>query len=161
MEIRKTKHKDLPQVMPLFEVARIFMKKTGNPNQWPETYPSQLDIEKDIENKGSYICEEDNEILGIFYCNTEIESDYDYIDGAWIQEGPYGVIHRIAIGNKGKGSASFCMAWCQKNWQALRVDTHKDNLPMQGLLKKFGFVHCGTIYLKNGEPRFAFEWIKA
>ena len=32
-----------------------------------------------------------------------------------------------------------------------------DNYVMQNMLKKCGFIHCGTIYLEDGEPRLAFH----
>ena len=40
----------------------------------------------------------------------------------------------------------------------MRIDTHGDNIDMQSLLKKLGFVHCGTIYVEEDDyPRLAFE----
>ena len=33
----------------------------------------------------------------------------------------------------------------------------RDNLKMQGAMKKAGFVYRGIIYLENGDERFAFE----
>ena len=40
----------------------------------------------------------------------------------------------------------------------LRVDTHGDNRVMRNLLRKLGFVHCGTIYVEEDDfPRLAFE----
>ncbi len=40
----------------------------------------------------------------------------------------------------------------------LRIDTHNDNIVMQNLLPKPGFVHCGTIYVEEDDaPRLAYE----
>ena len=39
----------------------------------------------------------------------------------------------------------------------IRIDTHKDNKIMQGLLARHGFSYCGIIYLKNGSPRLAYQ----
>ena len=40
----------------------------------------------------------------------------------------------------------------------LRIDTHGDNKVMQNLVKKLGFIHCGTIYVEEDDyPRLAFE----
>ena len=34
----------------------------------------------------------------------------------------------------------------------------RDNIVMQNMLKKLGFVHCGTIYVEEDDyPRLAFE----
>ena len=41
------------------------------------------------------------------------------------------------------------------------IDTHADNKVMQHVLDKNGFKHCGTVYMDNGEPRIAYELIKA
>ena len=43
----------------------------------------------------------------------------------------------------------------------LRIDTHGDNITMQHLVKKLGFVQCGTIYVEEDNyPRLAFEKIR-
>ena len=39
----------------------------------------------------------------------------------------------------------------------MRIDTHEENLGMQGLLKKLGYHYCGVIYLENNDKRLAFE----
>lgn len=39
----------------------------------------------------------------------------------------------------------------------IRVDTHKDNLVMQHILKKRGFRRCGIIYVKDGTERIAYQ----
>ena len=41
--------------------------------------------------------------------------------------------------------------------QYVRIDTHEDNKPMQGALKKFGFRECGVIHLERGAERIAFD----
>jgi RimJ/RimL family protein N-acetyltransferase len=40
---------------------------------------------------------------------------------------------------------------------AVRIDTHRDNIPMQGLIRSCGFVYCGIVHIRrNGEERLAF-----
>jgi RimJ/RimL family protein N-acetyltransferase len=34
-------------------------------------------------------------------------------------------------------------------YPSVRVDTHRDNEPMRGLLKKHGYTRCGVIYLTD------------
>lgn len=72
-------------------------------------------------------------------------------------DSPYGVIHRITTLSERKGVASFCLDWCFKQCGNIRIDTHENNLPMIAVLKKNGYVQCGTIYLKNGDERLAFQ----
>lgn len=38
----------------------------------------------------------------------------------------------------------------------VRADTHWDNVIMQHILEKNGFVKCGTIVVENGTPRIAY-----
>lgn len=41
--------------------------------------------------------------------------------------------------------------------KSIKVDTHRDNLSMQALLKKNNFKYCGIIFLEDGAERIAFE----
>ena len=42
----------------------------------------------------------------------------------------------------------------------LRIDTHQDNLPMQGAIAKAGFKRAGIVYVSDGTPRVAFDWLR-
>lgn len=160
MEIRKTTMEDLDTALSLYARARQFMQEHGNPGQWGQHYPPIEQIADDIRRGCSYLCVEDGQALAIFYFANEEEPDYAKIyEGTWLNDKPYGVMHRVASPGIQKGAASFCVSWClKKSSNNLRIDTHKDNLPMQNMLKKNGFQPCGTIYLKNGSPRLAFQY---
>ena len=41
MLIRNAVQKDLPQIMKIYENARSYMRKTGNPTQWSGGYPGE------------------------------------------------------------------------------------------------------------------------
>jgi RimJ/RimL family protein N-acetyltransferase len=45
----------------------------------------------------------------------------------------------------------------QANIKSFKVDTHKDNIPMQKTLEKNGFAYCGRIVLLDGNSRIAYE----
>ena len=78
--------------------------------------------------------------------------------GAWLDDAPYGVVHRIAAAKGTHGAASFCMNWCMEQCGNIRIDTHANNKPMQGLLNKLGYTYCGVIELENGRgERLAFQ----
>ena len=49
LQIRKAKPEDLRQIMPLYEKAREFMEKNGNPTQWGKNNPPEDLIRKDIK----------------------------------------------------------------------------------------------------------------
>jgi RimJ/RimL family protein N-acetyltransferase len=158
MEIRNTRVEDIKRVLEIYEKAKIFMKDNGNSTQWINGYPSKELIESDIQNIKSYVCLDDTEIVGIFYFAIGIEKTYHKIyEGQWLNNQEYGVIHRIAVDGKQKGIASFCINWCYEQIKNIRIDTHRNNKPMQKLLEKNGFKYCGIIYFENGDERIAYQ----
>lgn len=160
MDIRNTTLEDLEGVMEIYDSARLFMRKNGNLNQWVNGYPGIELIKNDILNGNSFVCLEDGRIVGVFTFIQGIDPTYLQIyNGAWLNEEPYGVVHRIASSNYIKGVGAFCLDWCLDICKNLRIDTHRDNMVMQNLLSKNAFVKCGIIYLEDGSERLAFQKI--
>lgn len=158
MEIRKTKREELDRVMEIYAHARQFMVEHGNPHQWGFTKPSKEQIVTDIEQGNSYVCMEQEEIAAVFFYKEGVDPTYVNIyDGTWLNDKPYGVVHRIAAAGTVKGAGSFCLNWAFKQCGNLKIDTHKDNIVMQSTLKKNGFQYCGIIYLEDGDERLAFH----
>ena len=163
MKIRKSTEQDLGRITEIYAFARQFMALHGNPNQWgPTNWPPEALIRKDIADGSSYVCENDaGNVIGTFFFvhGKDIEPTYRIItDGAWLDDTPYGVVHRIASDGSEKGIGVFCLNWAYGRCGHLRIDTHGDNIVMQNLLKKAGFVHCGTIYVEeDNDPRLAYE----
>jgi RimJ/RimL family protein N-acetyltransferase len=158
MEIRNTILSDLDRVMEIYEQARQYMRENGNQNQWTNGYPSIWLITEDIKEKSSYVCLDDNQIVGVFRFTLGEDPTYLKIyEGQWLNEEPYGVIHRIASASHRTGVAAFCLNWCQSQCSNIRIDTHRDNFVMQNFLQKNGFKQCGIIYLADGAERLAFQ----
>ena len=163
MRIRKSTEQDLNRMMEIYAFARQFMAAHGNPDQWgPTNWPPEALIRKDIAEGNSYVCVNDEgKVIGTFYFvqGEDIEPTYREItDGAWLDPGPYGVVHRIAADGSEKGIGAFCIDWAFELTGHLRIDTHGDNKVMQNLVQKLGFVHCGTIYVEEDDyPRLAYE----
>lgn len=158
MHIRKTRLEELDEVMDIYAYARKFMAETGNPNQWGTHKPPRARVEQDILEGVHYTCEENGEIVAVFFFDTKPDPTYTIIyDGAWPNDKPYGVVHRIASAGKVKGAGSFCLQWAFAQCGNLRIDTHEDNKVMQHTLAKNGFQYCGVIHLENGDPRIAFQ----
>ena len=42
----------------------------------------------------------------------------------------------------------------------VRIDTHADNIPMQGAIANQGFTKCGIIHVEDGSPRLAYQLVK-
>lgn len=158
MNIRHATPEDLPAMQAIFEYARRFMRENGNPTQWGDKFPTREMIDRDLELHRSYVCEDEGRIAATFAFTTDGEPTYRVIRGAWLDDEPYGVVHRIAAAEGTRGAASFCMEWCMAQCGNIRIDTHADNKPMQGLLKKLGYTYCGVIELENGRgERLAFQ----
>ena len=155
--IEKATLSQFPQILTIYETARVFMAQNGNPDQWGMTYPPEDMIRKDILDGKCYVNMDSDHIRAVFYFAVEEDPTYGYIEGAWLNDAPYGVIHRIAVGESGKGVAAECFAFACDQCENLRIDTHADNIPMQRCLAKHGFIRCGTIYLENGDPRIAYQ----
>lgn len=162
MVIRHASKEDLKRIMAIYEYARRFMAEHGNPNQWgPTNWPPEELIERDMEAGNSYVCMDGERIAGtFFFCQgKDIEPSYRMIEeGAWMEDGPYGVIHRLAGDGTVKGVGAFCIEWAFAQCGHLRMDTHGDNRVMQNLLEKSGFVYCGVIHVaEDNYPRLAYE----
>ena len=158
MEIRKAEFTDLPRMMEIYAEAREYMRLNGNPTQWVNGYPSEEKIREDIAAGESWLCVEDGEILGVFCFFTHNDPTYDVIyEGSWLNDEPYGVIHRIAVAKHRRGVASFCYEFALSKCPNLRIDTHRDNYVMQNFVKKNGFSYCGIIHLENGDERLAYQ----
>lgn len=159
MEIRHTQRSDLPVLLEIFAGARRFMAENGNPNQWGDHTPTQQMLEEDIAAGRSYVCIQDGHITATFFLSTAGEPTYRVIrEGAWLDDAPYGVVHRIAAAEQGHGAAAYCLEWCLEQCGNIRIDTHRDNKPMQRLLQRLGYTYCGRIDLENGRgERLAFQ----
>ena len=158
MEIVKASAEQIDEILKIYASARRFMRENGNMEQWNGNYPSRELLEEDVAQKKLYLCVEEGEVLGVFYYAEENDPTYaEIFDGAWLNDRPYGVMHRVAMASRGRGAASFCMAYCYARCKNLKIDTHKDNIPMQKALERNGFVRCGIIHLANGDPRIAYQ----
>jgi len=160
-QVRAATPQDLPEILSIYENARAFMRVNGNPYQWADGHPHEDLLVKDVENGNLYVLEDEElGLLCVFALLSGKDPTYARIEGAWLNDEPYLTIHRIASSGKRGGAASQCMQWAFAQHPNLRIDTHEMNLPMQKTLAKNGFVHCGTIYLENGDPRWAYQKIQ-
>lgn len=156
--VRHAEMADLPRILEIYESARQYMRSTGNPHQWGSTHPAAALLLEDIAQRRLYVCMDTDQIVGVFCYFQGTDPTYLHIyEGSWQNDAPYGVIHRIAVDAHQKGVASFCFDYALSRCADLRIDTHRDNVPMQRALEKNGFIRCGIIYLANGAERIAFQ----
>lgn len=158
MFIRKADINEVDEICDIYEKARNFMVKSGNPTQWASGYPKRELVIDDIQKGECYVCIDNDKIAAVFNFFVGHEPTYDVIyEGNWLNNAPYGVVHRIAVNVHQKGVASFCINWCKKQFANLKIDTHKDNIPMQKTILKNGFVYCGIIKKPDGSSRLAYQ----
>ncbi len=157
MYFRITRKEDLLSIYAIYRKAIAFMRENKNQEQWSDFSALQRNIAKDVSLSISYVLIDEEEIKAVFTLLEDEEETYKTIDGKWKDDSKYYTIHRLAVMEHKKGYASLCFDFaCLKN-PHLRIDTHKDNLPMQNLIRKEGFSFCGTITLKDGTKRLAYE----
>lgn len=163
MYIRKATHDDIPALMRLFERAKEIMRASGNLHQWGAGYPSVDVVHGDIERGVCHVVtnDVDGEIEATMAFIPGPDPTYSYIEGgAWLNDNPYHVIHRIAVAVPGKGYACRLLNWAFERADTVRIDTHRDNVIMHHILLKYGFQRCGVIYLANGDARDAYQLSK-
>lgn len=166
MQLRPSTQEDIPAILAIIKDAQNYLKRLQI-DQWQDGYPNQDQIELDLKNNDSYVVvNEDNEVMGTVVFTTKKEETYDQIDGKWMTNpsATYGVIHRLAVSDKfrSSGIAKFVFQECEQKLKeqtiaSMRIDTHRDNLGMQQLIKSFGYRYCGVILLVSGAERLAFE----
>lgn len=158
--IRKAKSSDIPRLLEIYASAKHFMHTNGNPNQWNGTYPDNCTLDCDVKSGHLYVMyDETDRIYGCFALIFGEDETYKHIDGRWLSDLSYATIHRIAGDGTRHGIFSECTSFARTMYNHLRVDTHEDNKPMQSAVLRDGFEYMGVIYLNDGSPRLAYEWM--
>ena len=164
MQIRKAIPADAEPIMQIFRQAQAGLRIQGV-NQWQNGYPNMEIVDADIMSGNCMVCVINSQIAASYVLAFEPEETYEHIySGQWLSEGQYGVIHRMAAADayKGRGLGAAMIDWAgqialARDVHSIKVDTHRDNIPMQNLLRNNKFQYCGIIYLTDGQERLAFE----
>ena len=158
MTIQKATMEQFELIQHIYAFAREQMQKTGNPTQWGSTYPSPDIIRNDIEKGQGYLVMNEGTPCGVFAFIIGDDPTYRVIeDGGWLNDNPYGVIHRVASDGTTKGVLAAALDYCEGKVTNIRIDTHHDNKIMQHLLEKRSYIKCGVIYTDDGTPRIAYQ----
>lgn len=157
LHIRRTLPEDIPEVMALYDIGRQTMRDTGNTAQWVNGYPHLEMVERDVLLGNGFVCEVDGRLQAAWALIWGDDPTYAVIDGAWLDDRPYGTIHRIASRGEIPGLGAACIRWCLDLCGSIRIDTHETNLPMRHTLDKLGFTYCGEILCDDGTPRRAYQ----
>ena len=160
VKIRKATMEDLSAILSIYENARSFMAASGNPDQWGATYPPREQVEEDISSGDFYVCEAEGCIHAAFWFAPGEDPAYQVIEGAWKNDEPYAVLHRVVSSGEKRGMMDVIVRWAFEKFPNLRMDTHERNLPMQRAMERNGFERCGVIYVRPGAPRIAYHKTK-
>ena len=159
MIITKATIEHLDEVYGVIETGRKHIA-TYHIDQWQDGDPSKEAIKECILNSELYMLKDDEEIVGC-YVMQDYDPQYEYIEGKWLDDSKYVVIHRMAVKYYDRGLGTYIFNQLKSKHNHIRIDTHEGNKAMNNCLIKNGFVLCGTIYLKNGHSRNAYEYSKA
>ena len=160
--LRLATEPDLDEILEIVAQAQAYLAKCGV-DQWQDGYPNRDVMLDDIRLCRGYVLQTAGGIVGIATIVFDGEPSYDVIeDGAWTTPVPYACIHRIAVSAamRGTGVSARLMRAAEDVIAAggvtsVRIDTHRDNRAMQGMLARNGYRRCGVIYLRNGNERGA------
>lgn len=158
--IRAATPADLAAMAAIYARARAFMRASGNPSQWGDSYPPLDLLAADVEAGRAFLVCDDSGPHGVFALFSGADPTYAAIDGAWPDDLPYVTVHRIAGDGTIHGVFAAAIAHVKARFDRIRMDTHEDNTPMRHLLEGHGFVHCGTIVVEDGTPRRAYQWTR-
>ena len=158
---RGARRADLDAILKIYARARQAMADSGNPTQWGDHFPPQELLEEDIDSNRLFLYLVNGELEGVFAFILGPDPTYARIeDGKWLNDTlPYGTIHRVAGDGTVHGLFAACMDFCKRRMSHLRIDTHENNAVMRHLIARHGFLPCGTIYVEDGTPRLAFDWL--
>lgn len=162
MQLRKAQPLDLEAIMPIINYAIESRKKDGS-HQWQDGYPNQDSISDDIQHGYGYVIEDNLGLLAYGAVIFDKEPAYDTIDGNWLSQQDYVVIHRLAVATRAKGKSlgSFFLQEVEalavsKNRHSIKIDTNYDNIAMLRILATLGYQYCGEVHYKEN-VRKAFE----
>ena len=160
--LRKATPADQAVILEIVQQA-ILRRKNDGSSQWQDGYPNPDTIREDIENGFGYIFEIDGETAAYSALIFNNEPAYENIDGKWLSDNDFLVIHRVAVsdGFLGKGIASKIFLEIenfakQQQVFSIKLDTNFDNLAMLKILEKLNYTYCGEVYFR-GSARKAFE----
>ncbi|MBU4539090.1 MAG: GNAT family N-acetyltransferase [Weeksellaceae bacterium] len=162
--LRKARSSDHEKIWKILQQAIERRRRDGS-SQWQDGYPNQGTVVGDIKNNYGFVREINGEIAGYAAIIFGIEPAYEAIEGNWLSNGEYVVVHRVAVSDQfaGRGIATKIFEEIENVAKAnqvfsVKVDTNFDNGPMLRIMEKLEYTYCGEVYFR-GASRKAFEKI--
>lgn len=162
IEFRKAEISDKDIIWEIIQQS-IERRRIDGSTQWQNGYPNEQTVESDIAKNFGFVLTVNDEIAVYVALIFNDEPAYSSIEGAWLTNGEFVVIHRVAVSEKfaGQGLAKKLFDVIEdyvksQNVQSIKVDTNYDNVAMLKILESKGYIYCGEVMLNSG-MRKAFE----
>ena len=162
MILRKAAFLEAPVIWEILQQA-IYQRKKDGSKQWQNGYPNEQTVHNDITNGNAYVLIDDEVIIAYTAIIFGVEAAYSDLQGRWLSNDNYAVVHRVAASNlvRGKGVATHLFKMIEdvcieQKTYSIKVDTNFDNVPMMKILDKLNYTYCGEIFF-SGAPRKAYE----
>jgi GNAT superfamily N-acetyltransferase len=163
---RKAEMSEISRIWEILQRAIVRRKEDGS-TQWQDGYPNPDVVKKDIEKGLGFVLVEGETVIGYSAVIMNYEPAYDAIEGKWLTNDDFVVIHRVALSEKylGQGLANMIIAYIEdfariNNIYSIKADTNFDNMAMIKIFKNRGYTLCGEVYFR-GSPRKAYEKVLA
>ena len=151
MILRKATFLDTPTIWEILQSA-IEQRKIDGSDQWQNGYPNEQTIHEDITKDYAYVVIDNDVPIAYVAIIFGIEPAYNNINGKWLTNGDYVVVHRVATSStaKGKGVATYLFKAIEdicvrQKVYSIKVDTNFDNVPMIKILSKLDYLYCGEV----------------
>lgn len=167
---------DYPAIMKLLEEGHATFAALGI-NEGLKKYPSARRIMRSIKNGSTHAIEQSDEhMIGMYALSFSPNKQYEKpFAGGWLtnslpDDPSYAVLHWVNVTEKARngGVGRYILDSAEKAAReqgrvSIRADVYPENVPMRALLKKYGYVECGKLiirdYLGGQKTRIAFEKI--
>ncbi|SFN36781.1 Acetyltransferase (GNAT) family protein [Chryseobacterium oleae] len=163
-KLRKAEIEDRNAIWAIIQQS-IERRKQDGSTQWQNGYPNMGTVESDIAKGFGYVMTIDGEIAVYAALILNDEPAYSTIEGAWLSDGEFVVVHRVAVDGKfaGQGMVKKLFDHIEDftrshEIQSVKVDTNYDNIAMLKILESKGYSYCGEVVLADG-LRKAYEKI--
>ncbi|KIC62993.1 GNAT family N-acetyltransferase [Chryseobacterium taiwanense] len=164
IKLRKAEIEDRDIIWNILQQA-IERRRQDGSTQWQQGYPNLDTVESDIAKNFGYVMTVDGEIAVYTALIMNDEPAYSTIEGEWLSNGEFVVVHRVAVDEKFAGQGmvkklfDHIEVFTRSNGiQSVKVDTNFDNIAMLKILEAKGYSYCGEVFLAGG-MRKAFEKI--
>lgn len=164
IEFRQATADDADEIWKILQQS-IERRRIDGSRQWQDGYPNLETVKSDIERGAGFVLTENGRIAAYAAVIFNDEPAYLEIEGKWLSDGDFFVVHRVAVSDDfaGKGYATEIFSKIEEHSlkngvHSIKVDTNFDNPAMLRILEKLNYTYCGEVYFR-GSARKAFEKI--